>query len=346
MAVNNSAVSLSSPPQASPAENATQPKDTSFPSTRPIGASDGHCIDEAASQHALPISSSPHNGPAEDTRHQQGQHPPFQPFFTLIQDAQTSEHFHPTVHYIFSDDDTDIVTEAALRSLGTQQDGLPGPNLSRKVSATAHSSEGPVESHKPSLLPPPIPGVHEHYIVLDIEPVSATTGVAEGPRQAIAIPSTAETAGLGSISSSPAKIAPPSASPIPSMSQTKYRITSAKSFSPSWQVLNSELVPAPTFDNHESGEAPEHELMLKILGTEGLPFDAEKDQDERVNSRLEHMMDQFAKRMRELQMVIDAADIAPSPQEKDENGQKSDSAGQQEPTDAHHDSGGEPSLED
>ncbi|KAF3918836.1 hypothetical protein ABW20_dc0101324 [Dactylellina cionopaga] len=32
---------------------------------------------------------------------------PFIPFFTLIQDATTSSHFHPTVRYVFSDDEFD-----------------------------------------------------------------------------------------------------------------------------------------------------------------------------------------------------------------------------------------------
>src|SRR5699024_8371064 len=46
---------------------------------------------------------------------------PLNPFFTLIEDANTGEYHHPTVHYIFSDDDTDILTEAAVRSLEAEQ---------------------------------------------------------------------------------------------------------------------------------------------------------------------------------------------------------------------------------
>ncbi|KAK6528993.1 hypothetical protein TWF694_004217 [Orbilia ellipsospora] len=38
---------------------------------------------------------------------QQPQQGPFLPFFTLIQDATTSSHFHPTVRYVFSDDEFD-----------------------------------------------------------------------------------------------------------------------------------------------------------------------------------------------------------------------------------------------
>ena len=34
--------------------------------------------------------------------------PDFKPFFTLIEDPETGDHHHPTVHYIFSDDDPEI----------------------------------------------------------------------------------------------------------------------------------------------------------------------------------------------------------------------------------------------
>ena len=50
-------------------------------------------------------------------------HPPdFKPFFTLIEDPQSGEHHHPTVHYIFSDDDPEILTNAALEALEAQGD--------------------------------------------------------------------------------------------------------------------------------------------------------------------------------------------------------------------------------
>ena len=38
--------------------------------------------------------------------------PGFRPFFTLIQDPTSGEPQHPAVHYIFSDDDPDIVSAA------------------------------------------------------------------------------------------------------------------------------------------------------------------------------------------------------------------------------------------
>lgn len=39
------------------------------------------------------------------------------PFFTVIHDTTTGEHHHPHVHYVFSDDDPDVITNAILRTL-------------------------------------------------------------------------------------------------------------------------------------------------------------------------------------------------------------------------------------
>ncbi|KAF2224491.1 hypothetical protein BDZ85DRAFT_281078 [Elsinoe ampelina] len=41
----------------------------------------------------------------------------FRPFFTLVEDTQTGEHFHPAVHYIFSDDDPDTLTSSIIDTL-------------------------------------------------------------------------------------------------------------------------------------------------------------------------------------------------------------------------------------
>lgn len=43
--------------------------------------------------------------------------PDFKQLFTLIEDPETGEHYHPTVHYIFSDDDPEILTSAAHDAL-------------------------------------------------------------------------------------------------------------------------------------------------------------------------------------------------------------------------------------
>lgn len=76
----------------------------------------------------------------------------FQPFFTLIENPSTSEHHHPTVHYIFADDDAEIITEAACRALA-QDDAQ-------------HKHQEEEEAK----LPAPVEDVHEHYILLDVQP--------------------------------------------------------------------------------------------------------------------------------------------------------------------------------
>jgi hypothetical protein len=83
----------------------------------------------------------------------------FQPFFTLIQTPSTSEYHHPTVHYIFADDDAELITEAACRAL-TQEEIQSFP-------ATAEED---------AKLPRPLNGVREHYILLDVQPDDAGSG--------------------------------------------------------------------------------------------------------------------------------------------------------------------------
>ncbi|KAJ5707855.1 hypothetical protein N7488_007656 [Penicillium malachiteum] len=225
----------------------------------------------------------------------------FQPFFTLIEDTQLGEYHHPTVHYIFSDDDTDIITAAALRSLETQQDALSN---SKKEEFHIEEHESP-EQEKTSLLPPPIPGVRENYLVLDVEPMPAPENtITPLPTQPTGLVNPGPS---NTVSTSPAQQSPLGAvagTPVP----PQFRVTSAKSFSPTWQVLQSEILAAPTFENNAAGETGGHGFMLKIQGTGGLPYipDSEKETGPR---RLEEMMDQFAKRMAELQVIIDAEEV-------------------------------------
>ncbi|KAJ5121012.1 uncharacterized protein N7515_008973 [Penicillium bovifimosum] len=251
-----------------------------------------------------------HGQVEEYQEHQPASHPAFQPFFTLIEDAHTSDYHHPTVHYIFSDDDTDIVTEAALRSLAAQQEGLSDSKKDQIAQAQASNlrnetrDSSNLDQTKTTLLPPPIPGVWDNYVILDIEPSAVTPGAA----QPIPIRELAPAKGGGetkSMSSSPAN---PSELPQEqSSSHQQYRVTAAQSFSPTWQVLNTEVVPAPTFENSNPGESPGHGLMLKIRGTSGFPVEVTGREKE---GKLEEMMDQFAKRMSELQVIIDAAEGA------------------------------------
>ncbi|KAJ5935833.1 hypothetical protein N7466_005380 [Penicillium verhagenii] len=239
------------------------------------------------------------------------QQPTFQPFFTLIEDIPTGEYYHPTIHYIFSDDDTDIVTEAALRSLEAQQDAL-GDSRKAPIDIGQYVEQGVQETS--TLLPPSIPGVRENYVILEVEPVPASennTPAAAAPPPAPLNFGASPPNPTNYMSTSPTTQASPgggAATTTTTIIQPRFRVTSTKSFSPDWQVMKSELVAAPTFENNEDGDRTGHGLMLKIHGTGGLPYVAESGK-ERGAPRLEDMMNQFAKRMAELQTVIDAAHV-------------------------------------
>ncbi|KAL2823475.1 anaphase-promoting complex subunit 11 RING-H2 finger-domain-containing protein [Aspergillus cavernicola] len=242
-----------------------------------------------------------------------------QPFFTLIEDAHTSEYYHPTVHYIFSDDDTDIVTEAALRSLESEQDAFPNakgkgkpaqenPHQQSMDQDAQEAYEADSPTRKESFLPDAIPGVRENYIILDIdhipiaqEPDHGIVGSPESQTQSHAPAQAQAQAQQDKQSQQQDQPLPPPPQP--------FTITSSHSLSPSWQVLKTNLLPAPTFENDSSGEKPQNGgLMLQIRGTSGLPMGMVGKDKERGSQRLEDMMDQFARRLDELKQVIECGE--------------------------------------
>ncbi|KAJ5658927.1 hypothetical protein N7507_005378 [Penicillium longicatenatum] len=291
---------------AMPLNNPIQPSfQSSSPTDIPRTVSSSQLGSLQPRGEATELAALPHGAPddpgAAEVQDETSQQPAFQPFFTLIEDIPAGVYHHPTVHYIFSDDDTDIITEAALRSLEAQQDALPA---SRNHVYTGQH-DGPEAQEPSTLLPPPIPGVQEKYVVLDVEPVPAS----EHSTSAAAPGTINFGAGTtNTMSTSPATQLSPGAG---TASHPHFRVTSAKSFSPDWQVMKSEMVPAPTFENNEDGDGAGHGLMLKIHGTAGLPYAAESGK-EHGTPRLEDMMNQFAKRMSELQTVIDSAKVKDS----------------------------------
>ncbi|KAJ5929852.1 hypothetical protein N7454_006802 [Penicillium verhagenii] len=269
---------------------------------------DLHIRGEATDSIASPRGATDDLGTAEAQDGGAPQQPTFQPFFTLIEDIPTGEYHHPTIHYIFSDDDTDIVTEAALRSLEAQQDAL-GDSRKAPIDIGQYVEQEVQETS--TLLPPSIPGVRENYVILEVEPVPASENntPAAAPPPAPLNFGASPTNPTNFMSTSPATQASPgggATTTTTTIIQPHFRVTSTKSFSPDWQVMKSELVAAPTFENNEDGDRTGHGLMLKIHGTGGLPYVAESGK-ERGAPRLEDMMNQFAKRMAELQTVIDAA---------------------------------------
>ena len=97
--------------------------------------------------------------------------PNFRPFFTLIEDTTSGEHYHPYVHYVFADDDPAIVTAASMRSLGLDDTKyLPheAQDENERQQAQEGASEDGEDSPVESPLPPPIPGVREHYLIVDL----------------------------------------------------------------------------------------------------------------------------------------------------------------------------------
>ncbi|KAL4805308.1 hypothetical protein BDV18DRAFT_140669 [Aspergillus unguis] len=247
------------------------------------------------------------------------------PFFTLIEDAHTSEYYHPTVHYIFSDDDTDIVTEAALRSLEADQDPSSNTNLNTKgksrvthqSTADQHSEvdEGSYEespTRKESFLPERIPGVRDNYIILDIDHIVPNQDDDHPAGTPPELPTQAAQPGgqtpdlLGSHNP---QAQTQQSFPLPG----HLTIASAHSLSPTWQVLNTQLLPAPTFETNSPAEkhtsaSANGGLMLQIQGTSGLPVESTSKEKEKGGQRLEDMMEQFARRLDELRLVIEGGE--------------------------------------
>lgn len=247
----------------------------------------------------------------------------FKPFFTLIEDANSSDYHHPTVHYIFSDDDAELMTEASLRALvtGTQATSTsPLPQQPRSDNDTADSGDylGLEHGNRPSLLPPPIPGIQDRYIVIDIEPAS-NIGVGNPSSVPDTLAGTSAGTATTVVSTSPAQRQQQGQTDFP----FGYRVTSVHSLTPDWQVLDVSLSPAPTFDappqqqqqQQTAGEQATvgNNLMLRIRGTDGRLVHSSSTGKGREEQTLEQMMEQFDKRMSELKRVIDTgADYLPS----------------------------------
>jgi hypothetical protein len=94
--------------------------------------------------------------------------PNFRPFFALVEDQALGEHHHPYIHYVFADDDPVVITAATMRGMGLDDTKyLPhdGHEEQEQDQVGQEESQGsPVESP----LPPPIPGVREHYLIIDV----------------------------------------------------------------------------------------------------------------------------------------------------------------------------------
>jgi len=164
--------------------------------------------------------------------------PSLNPFFTLIEDTQTSEHHHPTVHYIFADDEVEIITEAACRSL-----------------LQNFHQHAPREDIDTLRLPQLVAEVQEHYLVLDVRPTT----------------------------------------------NSSYEVSHAQSFSPEWQVVNTNITNAPTIS-----EGGEEGLMLKVQVRPNTLV----DKDGQLKETMEEMVERFRKRLDDIKVVMNAGALA------------------------------------
>lgn len=195
---------------------------------------------------------------------------PFQPFFTLIEDRATNEHHHPVaVHYIFEDDEPDIITEAACRSLQQSENA-------ESLHSTEENTQN--EEEMPSRLPPPQPGVREHYLILDVQPSTDVPHQHSSDRLPSPSPSSVETAQA-------------------LMKSYPYTVTSAQSLSADWQILRTSITDAPTMNSeHEVNDY----LMLRIEGRGNSPDKAPSKERE----ALEEMVERFQTRLTEIRHLM------------------------------------------
>lgn len=196
---------------------------------------------------------------------------PFQPFFTLIEDTATREHFHPTVHYIFADDEADIITEAALKSLDTNQ-----RPQDESTSASTAPSQQPQERER--YLSPTRSDMKEHYIILDVQPTPVAPSPHPGPTEVSASAS-------GNVSGGS------SGMPIPA-----YEVTNAYSTSAEWQVLRTSICQAPTLGDNAEDEG----LMLRIEGRGNTP------PEQPAAESIEEMIERFERGLEEVRLVMES----------------------------------------
>lgn len=262
-----------------------------------------------------------HDAPAESPttqQHDDSQPPPtpqssFRPIFTVIKDTNTSRYHHPDVRYIFSDDDTDAITDAALRSL--QAEHYESEPTEHTTPTRRKDGNNKKKQQTPVLEPP------ERYIVVDLQP--ATEPEQDAPSVATERPPNVE-------------------SPSPAAVQQRnqdFKVVSANSMNPSWAVLDAKLSPAPTFDSSSNSppstqeeRSPVGGLMLKIEGTSGFDISsvtgARQQQTQLPQGRtMDEMLEQFHRRMEELRLVVDAGGQHSQDQQEDDDEKDKDETG-------------------
>jgi hypothetical protein len=185
------------------------------------------------------------------------------------------------VHYIFADDDGDIVTEAACRSLESSDPYQSDHGISSQ--AIASDSSRASTSH---YLPPTIPGVKEHYLIVDIHANTTAATVARDINTQFQ-----------------AQIQPPTQNrPETPLPLPTYTVGRAQSLSSSWQVLHATISAAPTIGDNNSSDEGEG-LMLRIEGRGNTPPYMVAQEKERES--LEAMIERFQRRLEDVRLVME-----------------------------------------
>ena len=143
-------------------------------------------------------------------------------YFTLVEDAVSTDCHHPHVHYIFEDDDPELLTAASIRALGGKE--ILVTDQGEGKSEQEHSQKGLL-----SPLPPIRDGVEERYIIIDI-------------------------------------------------AEDGQSIQSARCLSHDWQVVNTQITAAPTWDDAAADDNIGN-LMINIQGSGILTEDMADDLD-------------------------------------------------------------------
>ncbi|KAI9807822.1 MAG: hypothetical protein M1825_005127 [Sarcosagium campestre] len=187
---------------------------------------------------------------ARQQEQEQPTHPTnFAPFFTLIEDAATSTHHHPTVHYLFSDDDPDLTTQISLQALS--------------VDSKLQTNSSPPSPRRSASYPPDDDGIDSSDDSLSAE--QQLLRRQQRRHHGAENPSEGDD-GAESVTQRYV---------ILDMNATGDAAVAARSLTDDWQVVGVEVASAPTWAADEGppsatvGRAGGG-LMLKIEGTEGI----------------------------------------------------------------------------
>lgn len=265
--------------------------------------SDAHAAPAAIQQH--PLTEPPANRIplAEIVQSEQT----FQPFFTLIQDNVTHEHHHPIVHYVFADDDTDVLTEAACRSieLADSERSMEDTKVEYRTGGERDTTGSASKEVQPRS------GAREHYLILDVHPVSMDadmTAAANVGSDRLSSP------GPGSFETARNASSQRSSKTYP----YPYMVAGVHSLSTDWQVTQATITDAPTM-NGDSDAATQDNFMLKISGSSNVA--ESQAMGRRDDESLEKAIERFQRRLDEIRRLIQMDEAIHEVEEDIESGQ-------------------------